>query len=75
MEKTCTTKNRIKDEHRKRHISETLTPKSKIWYSQEPSAWPQRINTPKKRRWLFQIVKTEETFSSQGQKQVETTNL
>ena len=40
------------------------------------SANPQRINNPKKNVAVYFIdVKTEETFSSQDQKLVETTNL
>ena len=39
------------------------------------SANPQRINNPKNVAVYFIDVKTEETFSSQDQKLVETTNL
>ena len=45
-------------------------------YSHKPSANPQRINNPKKSVAVnFKDVKTQETFSSQDQKLVETINL
>ena len=78
MKKKITTKNHIKAEHKKRHISEIQRTKSKNLNSHEPSAYPQRINTlttPKKLSLYFLVVKTEETFSSRDQKLVETTNL
>ena len=41
----------------------------------EPSASSQHNNNPKNVAVFFKDVKTEETFSSQDQKLVETTNL
>ena len=55
--------------------SETQIRKSKTQNSHEPSAYPQCINNPKKVAVYFKHVKTEETFSSPGQKLVEVTNL
>ena len=52
--------------------------KTKTQNSHELSAYPQRINNPKKQKSVavyFKDVKTEETFSSQDQRLVETTNL
>ena len=49
--------------------------KIKTQNSHDYSAYPQRIKNPKMRRCVFERVKTEETFSSQDQKLVETTNL
>ena len=52
--------------------------KTKTQNTYELSAYPQRISNPKKRKSVavyFKDVKTEETFSSQDQKLVETTNL
>ena len=56
-------------------ISEIQGTKSKTLYSHEPSAYPKRINYPKNVDVYLEDVKTEETFSSQDQKLVETTNL
>ena len=53
IEKICTTKNRIKDEHKKRHISETKIPKFITQKSHEQSAYPQRTYKPKKQRCVF----------------------
>ena len=39
------------------------------------NALTQTLKTQKNFRCVFLVVKTEETFSSQGQKLVETTNL
>ena len=43
--------------------------------SHEPSEYPQSINKPKNVAVYFKDVITEETFSSQDQKLVETINL
>ena len=75
MKKNCTTKNHIKAERKKRHVSEIQRTKLKNLYSHETSAYPQRINHPKNVAVYFKDVKTEKTFSSQDQKLVETTNL
>ena len=52
--------------------------KIKTQNSHQLSAYPQRINNPKKQKSVavyFKDVKTEETFSRQDQRLVETTNL
>ena len=48
----------------------TKTPKS-----HEQSGYPKRIKKPKSSAAYFKDVKTEEAFSNQDQKLVETTNL
>ena len=75
IKKIVPQKNHIKAEHKKRHISEIQGTKSKTLYSHEPSAYSQRINYPKNVDVYLEDVKTEETFISQDQKLVETTNL
>ena len=56
-------------------IQEHLKTKIENLVPHELSANPQRINNPKNIAVYFKDVKTEETFSSQDQKLVETTNL
>ena len=75
MKKICTTKNHIKAEHKKDTFQKYKEQNQKNLYSHEPSAYPQLINYPKNRRCVFQRCQTEETFSSQDQKLVETTNF
>ena len=52
-----------------------INTKIKTQSSNELAADPQRINKPKNVAVYFKDVKTEETFCSQNQKLVETTNL
>ena len=77
MKKNCTTKNHIKAEHKKRHISEIQGTKSKTLFSHEPNRQHTHnaLTTEKIVAAYFEDVKTEETFSSQDHKLVETTNL
>ena len=75
MKKNCTTKNRIKDENKKRHISETRKPKSKPSTPMSLRYTHNALKTQKSVAVYFKEVKTEKTFSSQDQKLVETTNL
>ena len=49
--------------------------KIKTQNSHEPPAYLQRISNPKNVAVYFKDVKTEETFSRQDQKLVETSNL
>ena len=51
------------------------TPKSKSQNSHEQSAYIQRINKLNSSAAYFKDVKTEEAFSGQDQKLVETTKL
>ena len=75
MKKTCTTKNLIKDEHKKRHISEIRKPKLKRRNHTSLQHTHNALKTQKSVAVNFKDVKTEETFSSQDQKPVKTTNL
>ena len=60
---------------KKRHISETKKPKSKPRTPMSLQHTHNAIKTQKNVTVYFKDVKTEETFSSQDQKLVETTNL
>ena len=75
--KNCNEKNHITDRHIKRHDSIEKKLKSIIKHSHELSAIQQSINNPTQKHVavFFKDVKTEETFSSQDQKLVVTTNL
>ena len=59
---------------KKTYFRNTKT-KIKTQNSHEFSAYPQSLKTQKSVAVYFKDVKTEETFSSQDQKLVETTNL
>ena len=75
MKKNCTTKNRIKDEQKKDMFQKHKVQNQKF---STPRNLQQNHNalTPRKSvPGYFKDVKTEETFSSQDQKLVETTNL
>ena len=65
----------IKNEHKKRNISETPKPKSKPRTPMNFQHTHNALTTEKSVAVYFKDVKTEETFSSQDQKLVETTNL
>ena len=52
--KISTTKNRIKDEHKKKTYFRNTKTKMKTQISHESSAYPQRIKNPKKRHCVFQ---------------------
>ena len=60
---------------KKRHISETRKPKSKSRAPMSLQHTHNALKTLKSVAVYFKDVKTEETFSSQDQKLVETTNL
>ena len=60
---------------KKRHISETRKPKSKSRTPMSLQHTYKALTTQKSVAVYFKDVKTEETFSSQDQKLVETTNL
>ena len=62
----------------KKSYFRNMNTKTKTQNSHELSAYPHRINNPKKQKSVavyFKDVKTEETFSRQDQRLVETTNL
>ena len=65
----------IKNEHKKRNISETPKQKSKPRTPMNLQHTHNALTTEKSVAVYFKDVKTEETFSSQDQKLVETTNL
>ena len=73
-EKICTTKDRIKDKHKKWYISETGQ-KQKFSTAMNCQQTHNALTTQKNVAVFFKDVKTEETFSSQDQKLLETTNL
>ena len=75
MKKLLPQKKRIKDEHKKRHISETRKPKSKARTPMNLQRNHNLLKAQKSVAVYFKVVKTEETFSNQEQKLVETTNL
>ena len=60
---------------KKRHISETRKPKSKPRTQMNLQHTHNALTTQNSVAVYFKDVKTEETFSSQDQKLVETTNL
>ena len=59
----------------KKNISETRKPKSKHRHPMNLQHTHNALTTQKSVAVYFKDVKTEETFSSQDQKLVETTNL
>ena len=75
MKKICTTKDRIKNKHKKdkfqKHKYQNLKPRSPINSQHTHNA----LKNQKSSAAYFKDVKAEETFSSQDQKLVETTNL
>ena len=68
-------KNRIKDELKKRHISEIQKKTKKLSTTMNRQHTQNSLTTQKSVAVHFNDVKTEETFSSQDQKLVVTTNL
>ena len=75
MKKNCTTKNRIKDGTQKRHISETKISKSKPRAPMNHQQFNNALTAQKSVAVYLKDSKTGETFSSQAEKLVETTNL
>ena len=75
MKKNCTTKNRIKNEHKKDIFQKHKEQNQKISTPMNCQQIHNALTTQKTNAVYFKDVKTEETFSSRYQKIVETTNL
>ena len=74
-EKICTTKDRIKDKHKNDIFQKHEKQNQKLSTTVNRQHTHNALTTQKIVAVYFKDVKTEETFSSQYQKLVETTNL
>ena len=75
MKKNCTTKDRIKNKHKKDIFQKRKYQNPKPRSPMNSQNTHNALTNQKSRSAYFKDVKTEETFSSQDQKLVETTNL
>ena len=74
-EKFCTTKDRIKNKHKKDIFQKQKDQNQKLSTTMNCQKTQNAITTQKTVAVYFKDVETEETFSSQDHKLVETTNL
>ena len=75
MKKICATKDRIKKKHKRDIFQKHKDQNQKLSTPMNCQQFHNALITQKIVAVFFKDVKTEETFSSQDQKLVETTNL